>query len=306
MHTFDEIIGILRANFYVCIIYLHICKFVSFTRPFGDSSCRSVPIRRRNFRIIPLYDVRETNNIPLHGFANYSIYYKTTTRSRCVLCILRVVLILASTTTLVLVVVLAIFRNRSTTLLPDNRRTSVRPWRRLRNDPVESRGLLPPTDIEKITEKKKGSPGPVQLFFRGKPRRRGKWLVVTGICIAALRRKPKIGLIESNRIDAPRQSSRAVVPAFLSLFCLFCPLCPLFVFFWPKQSRVFFLPNFPKSAVVPFTQDEEEYAAAITKEFNWDILRDCDNGATLRTYLSRRLHCDPMMISKKHAESSET
>ena len=130
--------------------------------------------------------------------------------------------------------------------------------------------------------------------------------MVTGICIAALRRKPKIGLIESNRIDAPRQSSRAVVPAFLSLFCLFCPLCPLFVFFWPKQSRVFFLPNFPKSAVVPFTQDEEEYAAAITKEFNWDILRDCDNGATLRTYLSRRLHCDPMMISKKHAESSET
>ena len=219
MHTFDEIIGILRANFYVCIIYLHICKFVSFTRPFGDSSCRSVPIRRRNFRIIPLYDVRETNNISLQGFANYSIYYKTTTRSRCVLCILRVVLILASTTTLILVVVLAIFRNRSTTLLPDNRRTSVRPWRRLRNDPVESRGLLPPTDIEKITEKKKGSPGPVQLFFRGKPRRRGKWLVVTGICIAALRRKPKIGLIESNRIESNRIESMPLVsrPA---LWCL--------------------------------------------------------------------------------------
>ena len=298
MHTFDEIIGILRANFYVCIIYLYILQIcILYTTTFGDSSCRSVPIRRRNFRIIPLYDVRETNNIPLHGFANYSIYYKTTTRSRCVLCILRVVLILASTTTLVLVVVLAIFRNRSTTLLPDNRRTSVRPWRRLRNDPVESRGLLPPTDIEKITEKKKGSPGPVQLFFRGKPRRRGKWLVVTGICIAALRRKPKIGLIESNRIESNRIESMPLVsrPAlwfllFLSLFCLFCPL---FVFFWPKQSRVFFLPNFPKSAVVPFPQDEEEYAAAITKKFNWDILRDCDNGATLRTYLSRRLHCDP-------------
>jgi hypothetical protein len=36
-----------------------------------------------------------------------------------------------------------------------------------------------PTDIEKIIEKKKGSQGPVPLFFRGKPRRRGKWLVVS-------------------------------------------------------------------------------------------------------------------------------
>ena len=151
-----------------------------------------------------------------------------------------------------------------------------------------------PTDIEKIIEKKKGSQGPVPLFFRGKPKRRGKWLVVTGICIAALRRKPEIGSdrIESNRIESMPLVSRPALwfLLFLSLFCLFCPL---FVFFWPKQSRVFFLPNFPKSAVVPFPQDEEEYAAAITKKFNWDILRDCDNGATLRTYLSRRLHCDP-------------
>ena len=253
MHTFDEIIGILRANFYVCIIYLHICKFVSFTRPFGDSSCRSVPIRRRNFRIIPLYDVRETNNISLQGFANYSIYYKTTTRSRCVLCILRVVLILASTTTLILVVVLAIFRNRSTTLLPDNRRTSVRPWRRLRNDPVESRGLLPPTDIEKITEKKKGSPGPVQLFFRGKPRRRGKWLVVTGICIAALRRKPKIGLIESNRIESNRIESMplsSVVPrcgaCFFIAFLPLLPSLPSFCFLLAKTIPCVLSAQLPK------------------------------------------------------------
>ena len=130
----------------------------------------------------------------------------------------------------------------------------------------------------------------------------GDWHLYCSIASKA-RNRIRSNRIESNRIDAPRQSSRAVVPAFLSLFFLFCPL---FVFFWPKQSRVFFLPNFPKSAVVPFPQDEEEYAAAITKKFNWDILRDCDNGATLRTYLSRRLHCDPMMISKKHAESSET
>ena len=85
MHTFDEIIGILRANFYVCIIYLYILQIcILYTTTFGDSSCRSVPIRRRNFRIIPLYDVRERNNIPLHGFANYSIYYNTTTRSRVI------------------------------------------------------------------------------------------------------------------------------------------------------------------------------------------------------------------------------
>ena len=73
--------------------------------------------------------------------------------------------------------------------------------------------------------------------------------------------------------------------------------------------RSYFCPTSPKTHRRPvsrFPQEEEEYAAAITKEFNWGTLRDCDNGATLRTYLSRRLHCDPMMISKKHAESSET
>jgi len=71
--------------------------------------------------------------------------------------------------------------------------------------------------------------------------------------------------------------------------------------------RSYFCPTSPKTHRRPvsrFPQEEEEYAAAITKEFNWGTLRDCDNGATLRTYLSRRLHCDPMRISKKYAGSS--
>lgn len=50
-----------------------------------------------------------------------------------------------------------------------------------------------------------------------------------------------------------------------------------------------------------WTAQEEQYALFIIKQFEKGTLRECENGITLRAYLSRKLHCAPMRISKKYA-----
>ena len=50
-----------------------------------------------------------------------------------------------------------------------------------------------------------------------------------------------------------------------------------------------------------WTPEEEAYAQSLIKEFEAGMLDDCENGTTLRSYLSRKLHCAPMRISKKFA-----
>ena len=47
--------------------------------------------------------------------------------------------------------------------------------------------------------------------------------------------------------------------------------------------------------------EEEEYAEVLIQLFEKGFLYDCENGSTLRSYLSRKLHCAPMRISKKYA-----
>ncbi|GKY94233.1 hypothetical protein MPSEU_000389100 [Mayamaea pseudoterrestris] len=47
--------------------------------------------------------------------------------------------------------------------------------------------------------------------------------------------------------------------------------------------------------------EEEEYAEILIQLFEKGYLFDCENGSTLRSYLSRKLHCAPMRISKKYA-----
>eukprot|EP00571_Detonula_confervacea_P014915 CAMPEP_0172305600 /NCGR_PEP_ID=MMETSP1058-20130122/6855_1 /TAXON_ID=83371 /ORGANISM="Detonula confervacea, Strain CCMP 353" /LENGTH=390 /DNA_ID=CAMNT_0013017241 /DNA_START=122 /DNA_END=1295 /DNA_ORIENTATION=+ len=47
-----------------------------------------------------------------------------------------------------------------------------------------------------------------------------------------------------------------------------------------------------------WSPEEETYALAAIRDFNWGYL-DLPPGATLRTYLSEKLHCDPMRIQKK-------
>jgi len=47
-----------------------------------------------------------------------------------------------------------------------------------------------------------------------------------------------------------------------------------------------------------WTQEEEEYANAVMREFNSGFL-DAQAGTTLRIYLSEKLQCDPMRITKK-------
>lgn len=47
-----------------------------------------------------------------------------------------------------------------------------------------------------------------------------------------------------------------------------------------------------------WTPEEESYALAVILDFNNGCL-DCAAGSSLRTYLSDKLHCDPMRITKK-------
>ncbi len=53
-----------------------------------------------------------------------------------------------------------------------------------------------------------------------------------------------------------------------------------------------------------WTPEEERFAKAIIDAFEKGIIHGCENGCTLRAYLSRKLHCQPMRISKKYAGKS--
>jgi hypothetical protein len=48
-------------------------------------------------------------------------------------------------------------------------------------------------------------------------------------------------------------------------------------------------------------KEEELYADLLIEQFEGGVAPDCPNGVTLRAYLSKKLHCAPMRISKKYA-----
>jgi hypothetical protein len=48
-------------------------------------------------------------------------------------------------------------------------------------------------------------------------------------------------------------------------------------------------------------REEEAYAELLIDLFEKGHVNDCQNGTTLRAYLSQKLHCAPMRISKKYA-----
>lgn len=50
-----------------------------------------------------------------------------------------------------------------------------------------------------------------------------------------------------------------------------------------------------------WTMEEENYAKVLIKQFENGTVSNCDNGSTLRAFLSKKLHCAPMRISKKFA-----
>jgi hypothetical protein len=50
-----------------------------------------------------------------------------------------------------------------------------------------------------------------------------------------------------------------------------------------------------------WTPEEEAYAELLIKEFENGTAEGCENGDTLRAFLSKKLHCAPMRISKKFA-----
>lgn len=49
-----------------------------------------------------------------------------------------------------------------------------------------------------------------------------------------------------------------------------------------------------------WTHEEELYANALIEKFENGTLSDCPDGKTLRAYLSKKLHCIPMRVSKKY------
>mmetsp|Transcript_22133 Transcript_22133/g.32687 ORF Transcript_22133/g.32687 Transcript_22133/m.32687 type:complete len:755 (-) Transcript_22133:498-2762(-) len=53
-----------------------------------------------------------------------------------------------------------------------------------------------------------------------------------------------------------------------------------------------------------WTQEEEAYAELLIQEFEKGTVVGCENGCTLRSFLSKKLHCAPMRISKKYAGKS--
>lgn len=50
-----------------------------------------------------------------------------------------------------------------------------------------------------------------------------------------------------------------------------------------------------------WSTDEEKYASELIFAFESGTLDDCEEGATLRSYLAKKLNCAPMRISKKFA-----
>jgi len=46
-------------------------------------------------------------------------------------------------------------------------------------------------------------------------------------------------------------------------------------------------------------QEEEEYAKFLVEEFESGLSSDLEHGSSLRAYLSKKLYCSPMRISKK-------
>lgn len=59
--------------------------------------------------------------------------------------------------------------------------------------------------------------------------------------------------------------------------------------------------NFSSRRFGKWTVEEERFAQKLIAEFNAGTLTDCPERSTLRSYLSRRLNCTPMRISKKFA-----
>jgi hypothetical protein len=49
-----------------------------------------------------------------------------------------------------------------------------------------------------------------------------------------------------------------------------------------------------------WTKEEEVYADALIEKFESGTLTDCAKGRTLRAYLSKKLNCIPMRVSKKY------
>eukprot|EP01031_Cornospumella_fuschlensis_P040104 gene40104-48871_t len=50
-----------------------------------------------------------------------------------------------------------------------------------------------------------------------------------------------------------------------------------------------------------WSAEEENFAFRLIRDFEAGLLIDCEDGCTLRSYLARKLNCQPMRISKKFA-----
>ena len=93
------------------------------------------------------------------------------------------------------------------------------------------------------------------------------------------------------------------------MFLTLCLASPLSCFALEMSTPISFPTSspFPSSAPFPaslplrrgkWTVEEEDYVARVIRDFSNGTL-DVPAGTTLRSFLSAKLHCDPMRITKK-------
>jgi hypothetical protein len=98
---------------------------------------------------------------------------------------------------------------------------------------------------------------------------------------------------------APTQAAVSIAAA-LAASTVLAPKAPLHIPLFPSHTTPPFFRNM-KQRRGKWTPEEVNYAEFLIQEFEQGSLEGCENGCTLRTFLSRKLHCIPMRISKKFA-----
>jgi hypothetical protein len=94
------------------------------------------------------------------------------------------------------------------------------------------------------------------------------------------------------------------IAAALAASTVLAPKAPLHIPLFSSHTTPPFFQNM-KPRRGKWTPEEITYAEFLVQEFEQGSLEGCENGCTLRAFLSRKLHCAPMRISKKFAGKHE-
>lgn len=120
---------------------------------------------------------------------------------------------------------------------------------------------------------------------------------VAGFHPAALPIAPQPFVLQANQVLNPLLKNGAAAMNLPSLPLAPSIVAPAHSFLLHEQSHH----NSKKLRSGKWIPEEEEYSKLLIELFEKGMIRDCENGTTLRAYLSHKLQCAPMRISKKYA-----